>query len=273
MAVTAAAGLLTLAAGAWFLARARLGARVRRLGGARLRSVQRIVDARTRAGVVVMATVGGFVLVGPTGAVAGCIGAGAWPWFQRARARRGLARLIDEQVPDVLRSIAAAVRAGRSLTQALEIARDDARPPIRAALDAAVAKVSVGVPLEQAIEVFARAGGTDAVRTAAETLALGHRAGGNFTAILDEAVAAAAERAQIARDRHAATANARMSAAVVGAMPAAFYLLVGGGARAQLLDTLRSPIGVIVIGLGLALEAAGVLWLRSMGRSPVQRSS
>lgn len=262
MAVTAMIAVVVLMA--WFVNRARLGARVRRMAGVRLRVVQRVLGARARVASIALGMLGGFVAGGVPGAVAGCVGAGAWPWIKRERARRGLARAIDDQVPDVLRSISAAVRAGRSLTQALEAARHDARMPIRSPLDAALGRLSVGASVEDAIETFARAGGTDAVRTAAETLALGHRAGGNFTSILDEAVAASAERARIVRDRHAATANARMSAAVVAAMPAAFYLFVGSGARAQLLDTLLTPVGIAAIGLGLGLEAAGALWLRSL---------
>jgi tight adherence protein B len=175
---------------------------------------------------------------------------------------------MDEQIPEVLRAISAAMRAGRSMPQALEAAHEEAREPARDALARALARLEVGAPLDDAIEAFARAAGTETARVAAETLKVGRTAGGNIPAVLDVAVASAVERVRIARDRAAATSQARLSALVVGGMPVVFYALIGAGARDRMLELLREPVGWLVVGLGLALEGAGALWMRAVTTRP-----
>src|SRR5207249_2684712 len=147
-------------------------------------------------GMVVGGTVLAFVGVGA--------GAAVWP-LARARAARGRERKIAEQLPDLLRALAAGLRSGRSLPQALEAARDEAQQPLREALDAAVGRIEVGSPLDEALDAFsAQAGSADAA-LAVETLKIGRAAGTNLPAILDVAVESLAERDRIARDRRAAS--------------------------------------------------------------------
>ncbi len=245
------------------IGRLTLGARARAVGG---RRSPWAVAAQLPVRRAALGALAGLVAVGPAAAVLGGVAGAVSPRVQRMRAARGRARLMDEQVPDVLRSIAAAVRAGRSLPQALEAARDEAREPIRAALDTALARIAVGTPVDDAVGVFARAAGSPLAAVAAETIRVGRRSGGNFPLILDTAVASATERLRIARDRHAATAQARMSALVVGLMPVAFYGLVGSSARAGLARMLEDPVGWLVLAAGVALELAGVVWMRALTR-------
>lgn len=217
-------------------------------------------------GRLVVAASAGAVALGGPGAVIGVGLAAAWDRIAVARAARTRATRMDEQIPDVLRAVSAAVRAGRSLPQALEAAHEEAAEPVAAALGAALARLEVGAPVDDVLETFARTADTDLARVAAETLRVGRAAGGDFPRVLDTAVVASNERLRIARDRRAATSQARMSAAVVGGMPVAFYGLIGSGARDRLLGLLAEPAGWLIVGGGVALELAGVAWMRAMSR-------
>jgi len=53
---------------------------------------------------------------------------------------------------------------------------------------------------------------------------------------------------------------------VVGAMPLAFFTMAGPTAREQLTFLFTEPVGWIVLGMGLALQGAGALWMRSLMR-------
>jgi Flp pilus assembly protein TadB len=75
-----------------------------------------------------------------------------------------------------------------------------------------------------------------------------------------------ADRDQIARDRRAASAQAKVSAAVVAVMPVAFFLLIGSGARAQFAFLFGDPIGWALLTTGVLLEAGGALWMRALLR-------
>jgi len=253
---------------AWFSGRARLGARARSLGGVRLRAVERLavaVDrvslARATAGLLAGAAAGGLSL-----ALAGTAGGLAWEPLSRARLRRARSQHVDRQLPDALRATATALRAGRNLAQAIECARDEVPAPLHVALDAAVRHMQVGAPLGRALDVFAETAGSTEAAAAAETMRIGRAAGANLPAILDAAVESLVDRERLARDRRAATAQARMSAMVVGSMPLAFFVTAGSGGRAQLRTLLHDPIGWVLLAAGLGLEAVGFLWTRALVR-------
>ena len=251
-----------------FVARARVGARVRALAGVRLRLSERAADAVSRVPMtrVAIGALGGDVAGGHATAAAGAVLALAYEPLRRARAARAMARALETQVPDVLRALGTALRAGRSLPQAIGAARDESRPPVRALLDSAVQRLSVGASVDASLEAFARA--TPAAAIAVETVRVGRLAGSNLPAILDVAVTSLAERDRLARDRRAATTQARMSAMVVGAMPLAFFVMAGSGARAQLSILLGDPVGWVLLAAGLTMEAGGALWMRALLRAP-----
>ncbi|HEX9712569.1 MAG TPA: type II secretion system F family protein [Actinomycetota bacterium] len=219
--------------------------------------------------ILAAATIGalaGTVAAGVIGAALGAAAGVAGRALLDRRAWVRLARSASTQVPEVLLAIAAAVRAGRSVPQALEAARDEAPQPIRAALVRACARLQVGAPLDDALEHFAREVGSAEARAAADTIGIAASAGGNLPMVLDASVTAMAERARIDRDRRAAAAQAKMSGAVVGAMPLAFVVIAGPTAREQLTFLFREPIGWAILGVGVLLEAAGAAWMRALLR-------
>jgi tight adherence protein B len=255
------------AAVVWFAARARLGVRVRKLAGVRLRITDRMSASLSRASATraLVGLLAGIVLGGSTLGVAGIAAGLAAEPLLRSRAVRAEARALERQLPDALRAIASALRAGRSLPQALAAARDEAPHPIRRPLHAAVRRLDVGAPLDDALDAFAAAARADSASLAAETIRIGRAAGANLPNILDVAAASLDERARIALDRRAATSQARMSAMVIGGMPIAFFAMVGGGAQRDVL--LRDPVGWVLIAGGAALDAAGILWMRALTRT------
>ena len=252
---------------AWFVRRARVGRRSRDVAGVGS-GFARAVTSSFRIGVA-RASVGGLagmVLGGPilasVGAAAGAI---SGPVL-RARGARNRDRRLTEQLPDMMRALAAAIRSGRSIPQALDAAREESIAPLRAALDVADARLSVGATLEEALGAFAAEAATEDAALVVETLKIGRAAGSNLPLILDVAVESLVERERIARDRRATSAQAKMSALVVGLMPIAFFAIVGSGARDQLRVLLGDPIGWALLAGGVILEAGGALWMRALLR-------
>jgi len=265
------ASVLPALFGVWFVERARLAARARAVAGIRLRALDRVAMAAPALRAAGLAALAGAVMGGWTTAALGAAGTLVVLRVRRRRADANRRAALDAQVPDVMRGIASALRAGRNVPQALDAAAEGAPAPIAEPLRAALARLAVGVPLPDAVEVFARAAGTARAREAAEAIRIGERAAALLPAVLDHAADAMDDRARIDRDRAAAGSQARLSAIVVGAMPVAFYALVGGGARRQLGLLFSDPVGWLLLGAGLGLDVAGVLWMRSMIRSRESR--
>ena len=102
-------------------------------------------------------------------------------------------------------------------------------------------------------------------RLAAAAFRLASATGGRVAALFHTLAARAAETGRLSRERRALTAQARASAWVVGGMPVALLVLLAVTGRMGPL--LADPAGVVVLAVGLGLEAAGVgvVWLMVRG--------
>jgi tight adherence protein B len=208
---------------------------------------------------------GWFVFALP-GAIAGAVGATLVARWRSRRTERVPAIVVQERFADALGSIAAAVRAGASLPQALAYAAGEAEPPVREGLEQLVGDLQVGLPIEQALErwrVASSGADTDLVVGALE---LHRRSGGELPAVLEQVTSTIRGRVSVAREVRSLTAQARLSAWILGLLPVGFFAFLMITARSDVQGALGTPIGVSCIVVGLLLEGGAVLWIRSLIR-------
>jgi tight adherence protein B len=211
------------------------------------------------------AAAGGF-LAGPPGAVGGFLVLGAFPILTARRRARRRSALMQEQLIDAVTAIASALRAGRSLVQAMEVASDEVTDPLGGLLRDAVDRVALGVPLDEVLDdLAAQMGGPDA-RLVTGVLRLHRRTGGALAASLDDLVRTLRARRDGARDLGSLTAQARLSAAILGLLPFGFFLFLSVVARRDVEAAYRSAVGASAIGIGLALQGAAFVWIRALLR-------
>lgn len=167
-----------------------------------------------------------------------------------------------DQLPDVLQLIAGSLRAGFSLPQALgAVAREDTQPSA-GEFSRALAETRVGVDLEVALDgVAARMDSVD-LRWTVMAIRIQREVGGNLAEVLRNTVATMRERAYLHRHVRSLSAEGRLSAYVLIALP----LLLGGYLfftdRAYLSVLYTTPLGLLLlIGAGV-LFVVGVLWMR-----------
>ena len=114
--------------------------------------------------------------------------AGAVAWrIGRRRRRRIRDAERDDQLVDCGRRIAGALRAGRSVPQAISFAADEARPPLADRhAPSSTGRCRLGVPVDDAVLTWSRELDTDDARLLAGVLSLHRRTGGDLPAVLDE---------------------------------------------------------------------------------------
>jgi tight adherence protein B len=258
--------LLGLAA--WLAER---GSRATRRGGLRLRigaaTPHRTRAIRTAPTWAIWCLVGaalGYVLSGVVVSM-GAAAAGTIAFRVRER-RRSLSRANerDEQLVDAVASIAAAIRAGRSVPQALCFTAAETRPPLRGSLARLDSALELGVPLDDAVDTWAGEVDTDDARLLAGVLTLHRRSGGDLPSVLDEVSDTLRERRAAVGEVRALTAQARLSGTILGVLPFGFFAFLWLTSRGEIEGALRSPAGLAAIGLGLALEALAFLWIRHL---------
>jgi tight adherence protein B len=261
-----AAALLGLAA--WFAARAHATLRHDRL--IRRVSPPEAVPAAPRTEIpewvpwCVLGAIGGLAL---GGLVVAALGGSAavlvvrWRAHRRARALRTIG---DEQLADSVSSIAAALRAGRSVAQAVSFAAAEAPMPIRdrwRSLDDALA---VGAPFDEAVTAWGRDLGSDDARLVAGVLRLHRRSGGDLPSVLDGVGETLRQRRAAASEIRALTAQARLSGTILGVLPFGFFAFLWLTSRSEIEGAVRTPAGLIAVVLGLSLEGVAFLWIRHL---------
>jgi tight adherence protein B len=188
------------------------------------------------------------------------IGASAW---RRRRATR-LAAALDEQLADAVRSLAAGMRAGFSVPQAIAFAAREGEPPLATALARIVESVGLGGGLDDALERWATEVGTEDARLVVGVLALHRRSGGDLPHVLDQVAVTLRERTSAAREVRALTAQARLSGAILGLLPIGFFAFLWMTSRGDIQGAFDSPIGMGAVVTGLVLECVAFLWIRSL---------
>ncbi len=180
----------------------------------------------------------------------------------RGRVRR---RYLTD-LPGLVELLAARLRSGHTVPTALADAA--AGPgPVAVDLRGLLARLDHGEPLAAALAWWAERRGLDPVRAVAGALAVAAETGGAAADALDGLARSLRDHLGARAEADAQSAQARLSAVVVGAAPLgylAFSAAVDPGSVGLLLTT---GVGRVCLVLGLGLDALAVWWMRRIVRS------
>jgi tight adherence protein B len=173
-------------------------------------------------------------------------------------------RAFELGLPGVLEAMAGHLRSGASLRVALLDAVDAAPPSAAAAMSALAGPVASGAPLVDAVAAWASGHDDASTRLAAAAIGLAATTGGAPARSLDAVAATLRDRIAVAGDIRAASAQARLSTAVVGAAPLAFAVFAGGLDPRTVGFLVTTPVGLVCLGAGIGLDVLGLLWMRHL---------
>ena len=178
---------------------------------------------------------------------------------------RGQRRFVAA-LPGFVDLVAARLRSGHTVATAIADAAE-ADDPVAPDVRRVLRRVGLGEPLETSLEWWASDRRHDAVRAVAGALAVAAATGGAAADALEGLARSMRDQLGARAEAAALSAQARMSAVVVGVAPiayVAFASAVDPGASAVLVTT---PLGRICLVTGLGLDALGALWMRRIVRS------
>jgi tight adherence protein B len=182
--------------------------------------------------------------------------------FARGRGQRRFVAAL----PDFVDLIAARLRSGHTLPTALADAatrRDPVTPDLRRVLR----RAELGEPLTTALAWWATDRGLDSVRAVAGALAVAASTGGAAADALEGLARSLRDQLGARAEAASLSAQARMSAVVVGAAPFA-YLAFSSAVDPRAAHTLiGTPFGRMCLLAGIGLDALGALWMRQIVRS------
>jgi tight adherence protein B len=218
------------------------------------------------AGMTLAAAVAGTVVAGAVGGLAAGVAAVMAPRVRRRRRLFAEEAALEDGLADAVTVMAAAIRAGRSMRGALEEAAERVASPLGPRLSALVDRVSLGEPVDRAVLDLARSVPGPDARLVAAVIGLHQRAGGDAPAVLDRVARTLRERRASAREVRSLTAQARLSGAILGFLPVAFFLFLAVTSRSDIGRALASSTGLTAIVVGLMMQATAFLWIRRLLR-------
>lgn len=174
------------------------------------------------------------------------------------------ARRLAAQMPIVAQHLSGAIGAGLSLRQAVERASVDLAEPAASELGWLSAQLRLGVHVDDALDRFAERIPESGLRMMVTAISIQRTVGGNLAGALAMLAKHLEDRDRLAREARSATAQARMSAWLVAALPAVGGLAVELAEPGTLERTLgHGPGRVLLVGAAI-LEGLGVFLVRRL---------
>ncbi len=179
------------------------------------------------------------------------------------KARRRLAA-IDEQLPDLLVTLAASLKAGHSFRQGIQAVVDEGQPPASKEFKRVLTETRLGRPMDDALADMAARIGSKNVTFVVTAVTIQRQVGGSLAGIFDMVADAVRNRQQFARKIKSLTAMGRASAYVLVGVP--FFML---GTITLLSPEYMDPLynsstGNKLLILGCVMISIGSLMLRKI---------
>jgi tight adherence protein B len=209
----------------------------------------------------VLSLVTSYVLAGVlVGALAGWLTMRLTLSFRIVRRRAAFA----DQLPDVLQLIASALKSGFSLPQALDAVVREDNQPVAGEFSRALAEVRLGGSLEDGLDAVANRMDSDDLRWTVIALRIQQGIGGNLAEVLLTIAGTIRERAFLRRQVRALSAEGRLSAYILIALPilVGIWLFISSPQYMSLLYTTR--LGLAMLVGAISLLVVGSLWMRKM---------
>jgi tight adherence protein B len=177
----------------------------------------------------------------------------------RARKR---AKAFDNQLPDLLITIAASLKAGHSFRHAIQAVVEDGADPAAKEFRRVLTETRLGRPMDQALGEMGDRIGSKNLTFVLNSVTIQRQIGGSLAGLFDMVAETVRQRQQFARKIRSLTAMGRMSAYVLGGLPFAVAILISVISPLYMSPLWHTGIGHDLVGLGLVMLGVGAFLLR-----------
>ncbi len=200
------------------------------------------------------------VVLGLMGAAVG----GAVPWMLLKSRQATRSKTLSAQLPDALDMLTSALRSGFAISRGLKLIETQMHPPISVEFGRVLEEVAFGISLPEALDgIVLRTKNYDlellvaAIQTQLEL-------GGNLAEVLDNISNMVRERVKLSGEISAATAEGRLSAGILIAMPFAMAVIISIINPGYLAPLFQSQLGFMLLLLAAGLLLVGALILKKL---------
>ncbi len=176
---------------------------------------------------------------------------------------------VREEIPEAMQSMKACFQTGYSLSQTVHEVAEHTKGPLSELFSEVEGNLETGSGVHRALAVMRAEHSEPELAFLATSLEIQHKTGGSMQRILEAARQSVCDELELKRNLRTQTAQAKLSAQIVTAMPFAlvgvFSLLSPG-----FLDPFfESPLGVVMLMSAIGMQVLGVSIVRRLLRVEV----
>jgi tight adherence protein B len=180
------------------------------------------------------------------------------------RKMRKRLRAFEDQLPDLLITIAASLKAGHSFKQGVQAVVDEAHPPASDMFKRVLTETALGRPMDDALAEMAERAGSKNFEFAITAVTIQRQVGGSLATLFDMVADTVRQRQQFARKIRSLTAMGRASAYVLIGLPFFVALAITVMNPTYMMPLYTTKVGHIMIGLGITMMAIGSVILKKI---------
>ena len=168
---------------------------------------------------------------------------------------------FHEQLPDTLQLIGGSLKAGYSFNQALGMVQDETKPPISDEFKRVLSEIRMGSPEKDALDNMAKRINSEHLDWTVMAINVQREVGGNLAEVMEIIASTIRERDRVMNQIKALTAEGRISAYILIALP----IVVGGILsilnREYVSLLVTTKLGLIIIAIAFTLMVIGSVWI------------
>lgn len=180
--------------------------------------------------------------------------------FQKQRRLYAFSR----HLPEAIDLMGRALRAGHSLTAAIEIVGEECPEPVRTEFREVYRQQNFGLPARDALLQLAQRMPLPELGFVVTAMLLQRETGGNLVEVLDRTTVVIRERLRIQGEIRIYTAQGRLTGWILSILPIAMYFLLSLANRGYTRVLLEDPTGRKLVYAGLSLMVVGSLAIRKI---------
>lgn len=173
-------------------------------------------------------------------------------------------KAFDYQLPDLLITISASLKAGHSFRHAIQAVVDEGSEPAAKEFRRVLTETKLGRPMDEALAEMSERIGSKNLSFVLTAVTIQRQIGGSLAGLFDMVAETVRQRQQFARKIRSLTAMGRMSAYVLAGLPFCVALLISFISPAYMSPLWHTSTGHVLVGMGIGMLAFGSLILKKI---------
>jgi tight adherence protein B len=186
---------------------------------------------------------------------------GVLPWLYLSIRKSRRLKAFNAQLAETLQLIAGSLSAGLSLAQSLDTVVREGNDPIATEFRRALVEARLGVAVEDSLEGIAKRMESADFEWVVMAIRIQREVGGNLAELLLKVAGTMRERDYLRRQVKALSAEGKMSAYILGALPVGMFGYMLMVNRTYVTPLFTTPLGWLMLISAMVLMAVGAFWM------------